>query len=189
VRKGNVLPGVGLLDEVKKNIQEEFKVSEEIADVIAVGAVKYSFLKVEAQKGISFDIKESISVQGNSGPYLQYVYARIQSMVGQEKPGNIDEFASSSSLDLLTPEDILVLRKLAFFDEVVAESANSFSPHILCTYLYQLGQSFNSLYEKRSILKEEQPELKKMRIFIIQRVAETLRNGLELLGIRVLSKI
>jgi arginyl-tRNA synthetase len=110
-------------------------------------------------------------------------------MVGQEKPGNIDEFASSSSLDLLTPEDILVLRKLAFFDEVVAESANSFSPHILCTYLYQLGQSFNSLYEKRSILKEEQPELKKIRIFIIQRVAETLRNGLELLGIRVLSKI
>jgi arginyl-tRNA synthetase len=188
-RKGNVLPGVGLLDEVKKNIQEEFKVSEEIADVIAVGAVKYSFLKVEAQKGISFDIKESISVQGNSGPYLQYVYARIQSMVGQEKPGNIDEFASSSSLDLLTPEDILVLRKLAFFDEVVAESANSFSPHILCTYLYQLGQSFNSLYEKRSILKEEQPELKKIRIFIIQRVAETLKNGLELLGIRVLSKI
>jgi arginyl-tRNA synthetase len=83
---------------VKKNIQEEFKVSEEIADVIAVGAVKYSFLKVEAQKGISFDIKESISVQGNSGPYLQC----------SEKIQQVFKNISNSDLDIVKIRDKII---------------------------------------------------------------------------------
>lgn len=187
-RKGNVMPGVGLLNETRNKIQEAYTISEEAAEVLAVGAVKYSFLKIEARKNITFDVNESISLQGNSGPYLQYVYARIFSMVG-----TLDSIhgkaISSDSTQLLTPEDLMVMRKLCLFDGAVAESAMNMSPHILCTYLYQLAQTFNTLYEKHSILKEENTDLKNVRIFITQHVAKTMKDGLNLLGIRVLEKI
>lgn len=182
------MPGVGLLNETRNKIQEAYTISEEAAEVLAVGAVKYSFLKIEARKNITFDVNESISLQGNSGPYLQYVYARIFSMVG-----TLDSIhgkaISSDSTQLLTPEDLMVMRKLCLFDGAVAESAMNMSPHILCTYLYQLAQTFNTLYEKHSILKEENTDLKNVRIFITQHVAKTMKDGLNLLGIRVLEKI
>ncbi len=187
-RKGNVMPGVGLLNDTRKKIQEEYNVPEETAEVLAVGAVKYSFLKVEARKNISFDVQESISLQGNSGPYLQYVYSRIFSMVGTLESVS-GKSISNENAQLLTSEDMMVLRKLNLFDEAITESANSMSPHILCTYLYQLAQTFNTLYEKRSILKEENVELRNARICIAQHVARIMKNGLNLLGIRVLEKI
>lgn len=187
-RKGNVMPGVGLLNDTRIKIQEEYNIPAETAEVLAIGAVKYSFLKVEARKNISFDVTESISLQGNSGPYLQYVYARIFSMVGAFESVH-GENINNETIQLLTPEDLLVLRKLSFFDESVTESAHSMSPHILCTYLYQLAQAFNALYEKHSILKEDHQELRNVRIFIVQHVARTIKSGLNILGIRVLEKI
>lgn len=185
-RKGNVLSGKELLDTVQDKVKETFDLSGEAANVVAVGAVKYAFLKVEARKNIAFDINESISTQGNSGPYLQYAYARIQSLI---KDAEVSSSVTKSVIEKLTEEDMLLLRKLPRFPEAVLEASESYSPHVICTYLFELAQQFSTLYEKRSISKEEDADIKSARIAIVAATGNILKEGLSLLGIQVLDTL
>jgi arginyl-tRNA synthetase len=185
-RTGNVILGEWLLDEAKKKIVASYEVKDELAEKIAVGAVKYSFLKVGLNQEIAFDLEESISIQGNSGPYLQYTFARTQSVlrkshIANVKPQNGTDYG-------LTPEERDVIRLLTRFPEIVSEAAQRYAPHILCTYLFDLAQAFNLFYQKFPILKAEEKE-RDFRLLITQSTGFVLQQGLQLLGIHAPEKM
>lgn len=180
-RQGNVVTAEWLLNEVQERIKKTYSTSPEIAEKIALAAVKYAFLKIEAKKKIKFDIDESISINGNSGPYLQYAYSRCLSILKKASnvpPGSANQFQ---------PEELGLLRTFCRFPEVVEETAKTYSPHLLCAYLFDLTQKFNLFYEKCPILKAED-ELKRLRLMLVEATAQLLKNGLYLLGIEVLER-
>jgi len=215
-RLGNVVLSEWLISEVKRRIREKIgKMEEGVAESVAVGAVKYSLLKFSPTSGIAFDIDESINLEGNSGPYIQYTYARAQSVLrkinspaGGQIPEKQDlrtipgierrkfreltlakrECVSPKNLKL---EELAILRTLYKFPEVVKASATSYAPNFLCEYLYDLAQKYNSFYNKHSILtpKEKEKEVRDFRILLTAATAQVLKNGLTLLGIKPLERM
>ncbi len=181
-RTGNVVLGEWLLDEAKNKIKEEYKTIDKIAEQIAVGAVKYSFLKVGLNQEIAFDLEESISLNGNSGPYLQYTFARTQSILRKTQNAKRKTQNLSESFDL-QPEEREVLRLLAKFPEVVEEAAARYAPHLVCTYLFDLAQAFNLFYQRFPILKAEEAS-KAFRLRLTFQTGKILKKGLDLLGIQ-----
>lgn len=189
-RSGDILTGEGLLDEVKasmytlldKNISNYTKVErEEIAEKAAVAAVKYSLLRVSLPSDVAFDLKTSVSFQGDSGPYLQYTYARARSVL--RKAGNEPTTYNLLPTTSLNPEERAVLRLLTFFPDVVAEAADRLSPSTLCTYLFQLASAYNLFYAKHTILPSQ------LRLALTAATAQVLKNGLYLLGIATLEQM
>ena len=162
------------------------KINKDTAEVVALAAIKYSFLKSEARKNIVFELQESVSTAGNSGPYLLYTYARCQSVIA--KSSSISPITHIPPIFPTTPEEICLLRAFFRFPEVVFDAATSYSPHLICTYLYDLAQKFNLFYEKCSILKADE-ETKQLRLNLTTATAQILKNGLRLLGIDTLDRI
>lgn len=176
-RKGNFLRAVDVLDKAneanKKNSgKEDFSV--------ALSAVKYSFLRHRIGGDIIYDPDESVNILGNSGPYLQYSYARAHSIMRKSKTK-----PSITDHEFTEPERSLV-RKLSEFVDVVAEATDQLMPHIICNYLYELCQQFNSFYEHSRVIGDEREQL---RLKIIDRYATTLKNGLEILNIPAQEKM
>ena len=189
-RKGTFVLGEWLLDEVVKKITEKFtNVSSSAAEIIAVGAVKYSFLKIDSRQDISFDIDESVSVEGNSGPYLQYTYARCKSVMSKSQTANSKQHTAKTPVQTLTHEELIILRTLYKFPEVVYDAGRIFSPNLICNYLYDIAQKYNLFYQKVSILNAENEEAKMFRLSLTNATAQVLKNGLTLLGIDVLEKM
>lgn len=186
-RTGNVILGEWLLDEAKKKILESYKTSDEIAEQVAVAAVKYSFLRVSTGQEIAFDLEESISFDGNSGPYLQYTFARTQSVLAKSQKSKVESYKLAEGLQLQTEEREL-LRLLARFPEMVEEAAERLSPNVLCTYLFDLAQNFNLFYQKCPILKAE-GETREFRLHLTQATGNVLQKGLALLGIKAPHKM
>lgn len=188
-RTGNIISGVGLIEQITEQVKEklfaETTQDENIINTVAMGAIKYAFLKSEARKNMYFDIEQSVSIHGNSGPYLQYTYARLKSII-EKAPEGIEALVECDKI--LTDEDAAILRLIPRFSEAVLDAANSYSPHLLCNYLFELAQLCNALYDKQNILKAED-EIKKMRLSIISAASQVLKNGLYLLGIEVLERI
>ncbi len=187
-RTGNIISAIGLVDTLKKTVLNELlkeDKNEVAAEAIAVGAVKYAFLKSEARKNMLFDIEQSVSVQGNSGPYLQYTYARLRSVLtkAEYKPQQIKIMDST-----LTEEDTNILRLLPKFGDTIKEAAESYSPHIICTYVFELAQACNLLYDKQSIIKASTEE-KEVRLALLEASSITIKTCLNLLGIEVLERI
>lgn len=184
-RSGNVITVNWLLDEAKRKVRSLVSNSmdnkENIAEIVGIAAVKYAFLRSSVGKDIVFDLDDSISFEGNSGPYLQYTYARTQSVLqkGIDEPVKNNTKVSKHNLQV---EERNVLRNLARFSEIVEESAIKYAPNVLCTYLFELAQSFNLFYQKFKILKSEETE-RDFRLFITERTGYTLKYGLALLGI------
>jgi arginyl-tRNA synthetase len=183
-REGNVVSGEWLINEVAKKIEESFSVEAGIAEKISLGSVKYSFLKVDAKRKIKFDIDESISLHGNSGPYLLYVYARCQSILKKVENNTKYEIPNTK----YETEELALLRTLFKFPEIVEDAAENYAPHLIATYIFDLAQKFNVLYEKLPILKAEEQD-KQKRLLLVQATAQILKNGLYLLGIETLDKI
>jgi arginyl-tRNA synthetase len=173
-RTGQVVLGEWLLDEVKEKIKEKYATQDEIAEQIALGAVKYSFLKCSLTQEIAFDIAESISLEGNSGPYLQYTFARTQSVLTKSKK------VRKAAKGPLNQEETLVLRKLAQFPEIIAVAAKNYSPNLLCHYLFDLAQKFNAFYNQHRIIGAKNEPL---RLDLTAATGQVLQNGLKLLGI------
>lgn len=175
-RLGNVIAGEWLLDEAKKKVSEAFaEMDEETAEIVSVGAVKYSMLKFSRDSDISFSFEDSISLEGNSGPYIQYTFARTQSVLAKKKAESKVE-----NLDLEKEESELI-RALFKFGEVVEEAGNSFAPNILCQYLFELCQKYNLFYQKHKIIGGEKEEF---RLSLTKAVGQVIKNGLYLLGIK-----
>ncbi|MBI4089106.1 MAG: arginine--tRNA ligase [Candidatus Levybacteria bacterium] len=149
---------------------------------IAIGALKWNDLKRSSNLDIVFDWDEILNMQGNSGPYLQYTYARTQSVIAKSRIQN-SEFRISLArprLARLEVEEVSLLRALNRFSEVVEEAGEKFAPNILCNYLFNLAQKFNLFYQKCKIISSENQDF---RLELTQTVGQTLKNGLNLLGI------
>jgi len=187
-RSGNILTGEWLLDEAKSRIQKAYPdMDKETAEKVAIGSVKYALLKSSIGKNIEFSFDESISFEGNSGPYLQYTYVRTQSILRKSQATNPKSQENTKYLlnpfhDDLNDEERGLLRTLFKFDEVVALAAQDLAPSHVATYLFDLAQKFNNFYQKHKILESEQ---KVFRIGLTVVVGETIKKGLDLLGIPV----
>ncbi|MBL7159569.1 arginine--tRNA ligase [Candidatus Microgenomates bacterium] len=200
-RLGNVVLGEWLIDEVKKRLLKEFKMSDEVAEIVTVGAVKYSFLKFSPSREIVFDIDESINMEGDSGPYLQYAYARARSVLRKSEIRNSKSETNSKFKirnSKLNKEEIAVLRTLYKFPEVVKEAGKNYAPNLICNYLFDLAQKFNGFYNKHSIInakcqnpndKYKDEDLRDFRLALTIATAQVLQNGLNLLGIKALEKM
>jgi arginyl-tRNA synthetase len=204
-REGTILSGEWLLDEAQKRIKKIVDKSdlpkslrEEIVEKVAVGAVKYSMLKVSPVKNISFDFEESVSLEGNSGPYLQYTYARAHSVLSKAK--DISFKGSTFKGMVINAEELVILRWLYRFPEAVVQAADEYAPNVICTYLYELAGRFNTFYNKHSILRPQNKEsearsrksgedLRIFRLALTASVVQVLKNGLNLLGIKAPSKM
>ena len=159
----------------------------EIARVVGLGALKYFILKVDARKNMLFNPEESIDFNGNTGPFIQYTYARICSIM--RKAG---ETATGSSLiskelsnDLLSQKEIDLIQKLNAYGAAVEQAGKDYSPSGIANYCYELTKEFNQFYHDFSILKEEDNDKRTLRLVLAQNVAKVIKNGMALLGIEV----
>ncbi|HSX45237.1 MAG TPA: arginine--tRNA ligase [Candidatus Saccharimonadales bacterium] len=175
-RKGNVLKAQDLLDAAAKANQ---KVREQSDEAVELGAVKYAFLKQRMGADIIYDPDESVSLQGNSGPYLQYAHARACSILAKAKAGE------AKATDLQADERSLT-RKISEFTEVVDKAVDELMPHHICTYLYELAQTFNHFYEKNRVIDDKRQTI---RIKLVKSYADVLKNGLGLLSINAPEKM
>lgn len=191
-REGRIISGVELIDMgvqgVVEIIRDRKGLSEteksNIAEVVGIGAIKYSFLKNNPLHDSAFDFEESISFEGNSGPYLQYTYARANAIFRDTKNYSLD------TLDKLNNyEEIAILRTLYKFPEIVIDATANLAPNLLCSYLFDLAQKFNLFYKKHKVLKAESKELREARLALTAAVAQVIKKGLYLLGIEVLEKM
>ncbi len=183
-RKGNVIYIDDLLDEAKEKIKSLHNIADDIAEEVGTGAVKYSILKVGRLQDIAFDINESISFEGNSGPYVQYTYARTQSVLSKsnKQPNVILSVAEGS----LSGQELFVLHELIKFPEIIEYAATSYSPNILCEYLYVLASRYNTMYNKVKIIGSDHEEFLLALTFAVSQI---LKNGLALLGIAAPEKM
>ncbi|MEK7611429.1 MAG: arginine--tRNA ligase [Patescibacteria group bacterium] len=193
-RAGNIVTALSLLDSARLKAKELIKDAtlteverEEVTEKVAVGAVKYSLLRYGARRNISFDLKQSVALEGNSGPYLQYTYARARSVLRKlESAPSLAGFTSASVN--LNPEEGAVARLIYRFPEVTKAAAADYAPNVLGDYLYLLAQKFNAFYDKHSILKAA-PAEQELRFLLTSAVAQIIKNGLNLLGIEVMEKM
>lgn len=151
---------------------------ESLYESIGMGALKYFILKVDPKKGILFDPKESVDFNGDTGPFVQYTHARIQSILNREQPKDFD-----LNLIELNENEIEIIRHLYNLEETIQKAANELSPALIANYVYDLVRLFNSFYQNHSILKAENDNLKSFRLFLSQWTALVIKNTLFLLGI------
>lgn len=191
-RAGKTVSLLGLLEEAiiraKKVVDEKQPdLSEEerrkIAEVVGIGAVKYNDLSQNRQSDIVFNWDRMLSFEGNSGPYLQYAYARLKSIL--RKAGDI----STYDVDNLKDEtELQVIMRLQEFPEVIEGVIKNYFPHHLADYLYALAKDVNAMYQKVQVLKAEEAE-RNARLALIAAAAQTLKTGLELLGLKTLEQM
>lgn len=176
------------LDEVLTEAIERAKklgnTDPETAKIVGIGAIKYFDLSHQPMTNINFDWNSMFSMDGNSSPYIQYTIARINSVL--EKSSHKDLKINKSNELSLSSEELSVLRKLAQFQEVVVTAAKSYSPNIVCNYLYDLASKFNTLYNAHKIIGSE---VEVFRILLSKSVGQVLKNGLKLLGIQSPNKM
>lgn len=172
-------------DKVNKleGITEEEK--NEIARIVGMGALKYFILKVDARKNMLFNPEESIDFNGNTGPFIQYTYARIRSILRKATQQNIVIPATLSDDAPLNEKEVALIQKMNDFGAAVAQAGIDYSPSGIANYCYELTKEFNQFYHDYSILNAEREEEKTTRLVLAQNVAKIIKNGMALLGIEV----
>lgn len=155
--------------------------AKEISRMVGLGALKYFLLKVDPKKNMLFNPEESIDFNGNTGPFLQYTYARIRSVL--RRAGDFDDQTAPAAQPNEKEADLI--RKVADFPEIVAAAGKTYSPNLIAKYAYELAKEYNQFYHDYSILKEENPETRKLRLLISKVVARTLKTAVGLLGIEM----
>ena len=166
-----------------KDMTEEEK--QEIARVVGLGALKYFILKVDARKNMLFNPAESIDFNGNTGPFIQYTYARIRSIMRKAAADNIALPATLATDTKLNAKEIELIQKISEFGAAVEQAGIDYSPSGIANYCYELTKLFNQFYHDYSILNADSQEEKITRIVLAQNVAKTIKNGMALLGIEV----
>ncbi len=186
-REGNVVEANWLIDQIKQKILKQYKCDDKTAEILALAAVKYSFLKNSTQNIIFFDLEESISIEGNSAPYLIYTFVRCQSVLKKVKNYKISDVIVDNKTKI-NNEELKLLRIFSQFNEVVNEATVNFSPNFIANYLYNLASRFNLFYQKCPIIKTEEKNMQ-LRLLITQTTAQIIKNGLYLLGIETVDKM
>ena len=188
-RKGNIVALQALIDQMQAKITNDYLSKykgdwsdteiEDVARTVAAGAIKYGMTRVDPNKKIIFNMDEWLKLDGESGPYIQYVYARINSLVNKIGTSEIADY-SVLSHDL--EKDLI--NKISSFNSVVENTLKQYKTHNLCSYLYELAKMFNSFYAECSVQNAENEELKFARVELCKAVSITLKEGLSLLGIK-----
>ena len=190
-REGTVVDADDLMDEMTntaREISQELgklegysnEEKEELYKIIGLGALKYFILKVDPKKRILFDPQASVDFQGNTGPFIQYTFARIQSIL---RKADFD-YSSKVSVELHEKEKELI-KQLELYPEIIQQAASNYSPAVIANYTYDLVKEFNSFYQNVSILGEENQDKKVFRVQLSKKVADTIKSAFNLLGIQV----
>jgi len=174
-----------LIKEVKKRHKWNRKKVLDTAQKIAVSALKFGMINQDNNKTIIFNLKDWLSFEGETGPYLQYTHARICSVL--RRYGKKIMKVNTSSLK--NREDFEIAKLLSEFNDIIEESAKNYKPSLLCRYLLDLAQKFNNYYRYYPIMREENEELRKARLMLSVCVKEVLKNGLNLLGIDAIEEM
>jgi len=165
----------GMSDEEKQNV----------ARIVGLGALKYFILKVDARKNMLFNPEESIDFNGNTGPFIQYTYARIRSILRKAAADGISIPQTLGSDAPLNEKEITIIQKINEYGAVVEQAGRDYSPSGIANYCYELTKEFNQFYHDYSILNAETADEKAVRLVLAQNVAKTIRNAMNLLGIEV----
>ncbi|MDO4211182.1 MAG: arginine--tRNA ligase [Bacteroidales bacterium] len=168
------------MDEAGKNGDMSEEEKQEVARIVGMGALKYFLLKVDTRKNMLFNPEESIDFNGNTGPFIQYTYARIRSILRKAE----DAVALPAAVEISTKEEELI-QHLAGFTEVVKTAGVDYSPSVIANYCYDLAKEYNSFYHDFSILREEDAAKRQFRLVLSANVAKVLRLGMSLLGIEM----
>lgn len=194
-REGTVVDADDIIQEMtdtaREIAQEQGKLEglsdddkEELYRIIGLGALKYFMLKIDPKKSMVFDPKESVDFQGNTGPFIQYAHARIQSIL-KKADFNSSDLKTAENL-LLLDKDLAVIKLLQQYSETVANAARNFSPALVANYLFELVKEFNSFYQNvPKIVEESNADLKHFRLLLCYKTARVIKSGCELLGIQV----
>jgi arginyl-tRNA synthetase len=208
-RAGNVVSADELMDEVVAKAKEIIKKSETsrglsdnesgaVAEAVGLAAIKYGFLKLSRTTDLQFDIDESLSLEGNSGPYIQYTYDRTRSVLRKSQISNlksqnklkIDKLVNTMETGKwkleINSEELSLLRTFVRFTDVISMSAKNYSPNLLCNFLYDLASKFNLFYQKHDILEQrtKNKEQSELRLILTSATGQIIKNGLNLLGIQ-----
>ena len=193
-REGTVVDADDLIAEMEQTAKE---ISQELGKLdgyteaqkealyhtIGLGALKYYILKVDPKKRILFDPKESIDFQGNTGPFVQYTYARIQSIL--RKYAEMGAADSTAMPDTLHEKEKALLKSITLFPAIVQEAAEEYSPAVIANYVYDLVKDFNSFYQNVSILGEKEPVKLHFRVVLCEKIGEIIAASFKMLGIQV----
>ena len=172
-------------DELGKFSDMTEEERREISRIVGLGALKYFILKVDARKNMLFNPEESIDFNGNTGPFIQYTYARIRSILRKAEAQGIAVPASLPANMPLVEKEITLIQKISEYGAAVAQAGKDYSPSGIANYCYELTKEFNQFYHDYSILGADTEEEKLTRLVIARNVAKTLSNGMALLGIEV----
>ena len=194
-REGTVVDADDLIEEMintARTTSEELGkldgyTKEEAEDVyrkVALGALKYFILKVDPKKTMMFNPKESIDFNGNTGPFIQYTYARIQSLL-RKSIGTEHEKITLNIHTPLTKKEQYLVKLIAKLPAVVSEAGDTYSPALLANYSYDLAKEFNQFYHDFPVLKEENEEIRNMRLLLSETCGIALRNAMGMLGIEM----
>ena len=158
---------------------------EDLYHTIGLGALKYYILKVDPKKRILFDPKESIDFQGNTGPFIQYTYARIQSILRKYAETNNSKEITAIQPDTLQEKEKNLLKSITLFPSIVQDAADNYSPAVIANYVYDLVKDFNSFYQNVSILGEEDTNKRHFRVALSKKIGEIIAESFKMLGIQV----
>ncbi|WP_018109779.1 arginine--tRNA ligase [Bacteroides propionicifaciens] len=195
-REGTVVDADDLMEEMIRTAKEtslelgkldhvSADQADEISRIVGMGALKYFILKVDARKNMTFNPQESIDFNGNTGPFIQYTYARIQSVLRKAGEAGILIPEELDTQIEISEKERGLIQLVADFATVVEQAGKDYSPSGIANYIYELVKEYNQFYHDFSILREENEEMKKFRLVLSQNVAKTIKNGMNLLGIEV----
>jgi len=158
---------------------------EDIFRSIGLGALKYYMLKVDPVKNMLFNPRESIDFDGNTGPFIQYTYTRILSVFRKAEELHIDRPDRSPENIAVNDKEKNLLRLIHEFPAVLADAGETFNPSLIANFMFELVKEYNQFYHDYSILKEEDPEIRKFRLVLSRVVSGIVKNGMELLGVEM----
>ena len=195
-REGTVVDADDLVEEMVSTARETSQelgkldgVSDEeaanIARMVGLGALKYFILKVDPKKNMTFNPKESIDFNGNTGPFIQYTHARIKSVLRKAADQGIDFSQPLNPKTVISEKEKYLIQLLTEFPATVKQAGDEFSPALIANYIYELVKEFNQFYHDYSILKEENPDLRNFRLMLSETIGNVIKTGMGLLGIEV----
>lgn len=193
-REGTVVDADDLMDEMVNTAREVSRElgklddctaeeAEAITEMVGLGALKYFLLKVDPRKNMTFNPKESIDFNGNTGPFIQYTHARIRSVMRKAADAGF-EIGNYSAVDP-NEKEIALIQRLADFPAVVAEAGRNYSPALIANYVYELVKEYNQFYHDYSILREENEAVRSLRLTLSDCTSKVIKTGMSLLGINV----
>ena len=195
-REGTVVDADDLMEEMistAREISQELgkldglttQEAEKIASMVGLGSLKYFILKVDPRKNMTFNPKESIDFNGNTGPFIQYTYARICSVLRKAAEQGITLPNQLAANIALSEKEEGLIQLTSDFESVVKDAGNEYSPAIIANYVYDLVKEYNQFYHDFSILREENEDVKVFRLILSANVAKVVKKGMSLLGIEV----